>query len=92
ASIRSTCGCTAVEATKRDLKTWETSEIVASLDTRNFLGQKDATITVVFDLPFSAEVQLQVHSYIRSDVVVQPGAVLFGSVNQGAVAQQRLPG
>lgn len=89
ASVRSTCGCTAVEVTKHDLKTWETAEIIAILDTRNFLGQKDATITVVFDRPFHAEVQLHVHSYIRSDVVVQPGAVQFGSVRQGATAEQR---
>ncbi|MDY0168034.1 MAG: DUF1573 domain-containing protein [Thermoguttaceae bacterium] len=90
ASIRSTCGCTATEITKRHLKTWEKAEIVATLDTRSFLGRKDSTLTVVLDLPFPAEVQLQVHSYIRSDVVVQPGAVQFGSVNQGASAERRL--
>ncbi len=90
ASIRSTCGCTATEITKRHLKTWEKAEIVATLDTRNFLGRKDSTLTVVFDLPFRAEVQLHVQSYIRSDVVVHPGGVQFGSVNQGAPAERRL--
>ncbi len=90
ASIRSTCGCTATEISRRHLKTWETSEIVATLDTRNFLGRKDSTLTVVFDLPFRAEVQLNVHSYIRSDVVVQPGAAQFGSVSQGATPERRL--
>ncbi len=90
ASVRATCGCTAMEVSKRHLKTWETAEIVATLDTRNFLGRKDSTITVVFDLPFPAEVQLLVRSYIRSDVVVQPGAVQFGSVNQGTAMERRV--
>lgn len=90
ASVRSTCGCTATEISRRHLKTWETSEVVATLDTRNFLGRKDSTITVVFDMPFRAEVQLQIHSYIRSDVVVQPGAAQFGSVNQGDTPERRL--
>jgi len=90
ASIRSTCGCTATEISRRRLKTWETAEIVTVLDTRNFLGRKDSTLTVVFDLPFRAEVQLLVRSYIRSDVVVHPGAVQFGSVNQGAGPERRL--
>ncbi len=90
ASVRSTCGCTAAEVTKHDLKTWDKAEVVATLDTRNFLGQKDSTITVVFDRPFPAEVQLHIHSYIRSDVVVQPGAVQFGAVAQGTPVEQRV--
>ncbi len=90
ASIRSTCGCTVTEISKRHLKTWEKAEIVTTLDTRSFLGRKDSTLTVVFDLPFSAEVQLNVQSYIRSDVVVQPGAAQFGSVNQGQRAERQL--
>lgn len=48
---------------------------------------------VVFDLPYPdnpAEVHLGIHSYIRSDIVVQPGSVQFGSVAQGAGAAQNL--
>lgn len=89
-SVSSSCGCSTPHATKQLLKTWEKSEIVVALDTRGFLGQKDATITVVFDLPFPAEVQLHVHAYIRGDIVVTPGAAEFGSVNQGAGASRTL--
>ena len=46
------------------------------VDTRGSLGRKDATITVKFAPPFAAEVQLYLHTYIRSDVVVQPGAAV----------------
>lgn len=82
-SITSSCGCSKAEATRKTLKTWEKADIVVQVDTRGFLGRKDSTITVVFDRPFPAEVQLHVHSYIRGDVVVQPGSAEFGTVNQG---------
>jgi len=87
-SVSSSCGCSSPQINKTSLKTWEKAEVTVTVDTRGFLGQKDATITVVFDKPFPAEVQIPVHTYIRSDIVVQPGAVLFGSVNQGVGAAQ----
>jgi len=89
-SARSSCGCTTPKFSNKILKTWDKTEIVAVLDTRKFLGQKDATITVRFDLPFPAEVQLHVHAYIRSNVVIQPEAVLFSTVPQGTAVRQKL--
>ena len=86
--LRTACQCTTPRVTKDTLKTWETAEVVVTLDTRRFLGRKDATITVKFDKPFEAEVQLQVHCNIRGDVVVQQGSVDFGSLPQGSGAEQ----
>jgi len=88
--VRSSCGCTATKLSKRILKTWEKAEIVATADTRGFFGRKDATLTVVFGGQFPAEVQLHVHAYIRSDIVVQPGSVQFGSVAEGSSARQKV--
>jgi len=90
ASVRSSCGCTTPTITKRDLKTFEKSQIVANYNTRSFLGQKGATVTVVFDKPYYAEVQLSIEGYIRSDVVFEPGEVNFGEVDQFTVAEQKL--
>ncbi len=81
--VRSSCGCTSPDVTKRDLKTWETGEVIATLNTSAFLGQHSATITVTFDRPYPAEVQLQVYGNIRSDVMLQPGQVELGSVDAG---------
>lgn len=89
-SVSSSCGCSTPQVNRQTLKTWEKAEILVTVDTRGFLGRKDATITVVLDKPFPAEVQLHVHTYIRSDMVVQPGAALFGSVAQAAGAKQTL--
>ena len=89
-SIRSNCRCTSMICKKRKLKTYEKTEIVAILNTRENLGRKDATVTVTFDQPFAAEVQLHIYSYIRSDVVMQPGAVHFGSVDQGTSVRSKI--
>jgi hypothetical protein len=88
-SVRSSCGCTSSKYPTEIIKTYQTGQVVASVDTRSFMGTKDATLTVTFDKPFAAEVTLHVHCYIRSDVVFQPGAVQFGSVRQGQGAQQK---
>jgi hypothetical protein len=88
--VRSTCGCTTTEIDQRLLKTWEKAVITASVDTRAYLGQKDATLPVVLDKPFPAEVRLQVHCYIRSDVVVQPGAVELGTATEGTQIERKV--
>ena len=92
ASVRSSCGCTSVRVkdNKETLKTWETGAIVAHINSDKFLGTKGATITVTFDRPYHAEVRLQVRTYIRDDVVLNPGSIQFGSVSQGTAGQQRL--
>jgi hypothetical protein len=54
------------------------------------VGRKDVTVTVVFDKPFPAEVPLHLYSFIRQDVVFEPGAVRFGSVLQGELARAKV--
>ena len=50
------------------MKTYEKGAIVATFNTNSFHGQRGATLTVIIDKPFYAEVQLHVRGYIRSDV------------------------
>lgn len=83
AAVRSSCGCTKPILEKRTIKTWEKAELVAQFNTRSFIGNKNAVITVVIDQPFYAEVQLTVQGHIRSDIVVEPGEVNFGEVPVG---------
>lgn len=90
AAVRSSCGCTNPRIVKDTLATYETSAIVAELNTVSFQGSKNATITVVIDRPYRAEVQLRVSAYIRTDVVVEPGECRFGEVEQGAPHEQPL--
>ncbi len=88
--VRSSCGCTTPRFLKDTLKTYEESAIVAAFNTRTFLGHRNATITVVFDKPFYAEVQLQVSGYIRRDIVIHPGDVDLGTVDQGTPSEKKV--
>lgn len=90
AGVRSSCGCTTPSLTKNDIKTWETAEVVAKFNTGTFQGYRSATLTVTIDKPFYAEVQLHVRGNIRTDIVVHPGFVDFGSVDYGSTAQKKV--
>ncbi|MCU0958686.1 MAG: DUF1573 domain-containing protein [Pirellulaceae bacterium] len=86
--VRSSCGCTEPQITKQSLKTWDKSAIRAVFNTRSFIGSRSATLTVVIDQPYYAEVQLSVRGYIRADVLFTPGGVSFGEIEQGGTTEQ----
>jgi hypothetical protein len=88
--VRTSCGCTTPTITKDTLKTWEKGAILAKFNTKSFLGQRSATITVTIDKPFFAEVQLNIKGFIRSDIVFSPGQVDFGSVDQGTLTEKKV--
>lgn len=89
-SVRTSCGCTKVDYPRGIIKTYDKSRILATVDTLSFKGYKGATISVVFDKPFPAEVQLHVRTYIRQDVVFQPGEVRFGTVGKGEKVSKKI--
>ena len=88
--VHSSCGCTTPQVTKPDLKTFETSEIIADFNTRDFLGHKSATLTVKFDRPFPAEVQLRITGNIAGDVIMQPGSLDMGTGDAGKGSERKL--
>ena len=90
ADVKTSCGCTTPTVTKNTLKTWEKGTIVATLNTRSFVGQRTSTLTVVIDKPFYAEVALNISGTIHSDVDFTPGSVTFGDVEQGAASEQEI--
>lgn len=83
AAVRTSCGCTTPTLTTDTLNTHETGSVVATFNTDTFIGQKAATITVVFDRPRYAEVQLKVSGFIRTDITFDPPEVAFGEVATG---------
>lgn len=90
ASVRSSCGCTSPSILNDTLKTYEDGSILAVFNTHSFLGHKSATVTVTFDKPYYAEVQLSVSGYIRSDIVLSPGGAEFGTVDLGASPETKI--
>jgi len=83
AGVHASCSCTTPEIQTPTLKTHEKGVILAKFNTAAFLGARGATVTVTFDKPFVAEVQLQVRGYIRGDVAMSPGIAEFGEVDEG---------
>jgi hypothetical protein len=90
ASVRTSCGCTTPRASQDVLKTYDEAAIVARFNTDTFTGQRGATLTVVIDKPFYAEVQLRVDGYIRTDVVLSPPGVDFGTLDLGQADEREL--
>ncbi len=92
ASVRSSCGCTTpyVENDKRTLKTYEQGAIIAHLNSDTHVGQRAATLTVTFDQPQYAEVQLQIRALVRTDVLMEPASLQFGAVEQGKPSEARV--
>jgi len=84
----SSCGCTSIRIENPLVKTYEKGAIVAIYNTNSFYGPRGATLTVVIDEPFYAEVQLQDRGFIRTDVDFQPGSVQFDAIDQGTGYKQ----
>lgn len=85
ASVRTSCNCTIPSVEIAQAKSWEKGAIKATFNTGGgFTGQRGATVTVTFDKPYFAEVQLSVAGFIRKDVVFNPGSVNFSDVDQGS--------
>lgn len=88
--VRTSCGCTTPSVTKKDLKTHQTSEVVAVFNTKTFVGQHGATLTVTFDKPFRAEVQLRVTGNIRGEVTFEPPFIDLGNVDVGKEVERKV--
>ena len=83
-SVDSSCMCTDVSYSKKVIKSGEQGSIIAKANTSGQIkGKRGATITVTFDKPTLAVVQLEVSVYIRPDVVLDPGSIDFGIVGEG---------
>lgn len=90
ASVRTSCGCTTPSVTKKLLAAGETAAVVAKFNTETHVGQKNATITVVFDKPYYSEVQFKVQGNIRTEVTFDPPEVNFGELAPGQEKVQEI--
>ncbi len=89
-SVRTSCGCTTPSVTQNLVKSREKAAVIAKFNTETYIGDRSATITVVFDKPFYNEVQLKVRGNIRTDVTFSPSEVNFGELLAGQVKRQEV--
>ncbi len=88
--VRASCGCTTGRASTGTLGAGASATVDAEMDTRNFVGRK-ATVLYVSFISASGrqgEARLNVASTILPDIVLNPGAVDFGTVARGQTAEQ----
>jgi len=90
--VKTSCGCISASASSKLLKMHEEGYIEASLDTVKYKGQRDVNVdvTVTFDNRTYKTVRVPISAYIRSDVVMTPGAATFGTVDLGSPASKSL--
>jgi hypothetical protein len=91
ASVTTSCGCSGARASQDTLQSNESAYIEVTMNTEKFVNiQKNSTITVTFDRPFTAVVTLSVSFFARTDVLLTPGIAQFGSVAKGNQKTLRL--
>lgn len=89
-SVRTTCGCSAAKPSQDLIRPGETAIVEVTMDTRKFTRKKDSNVIVTFDQPAITSVTVPITSYIRTDVVVQPGSVVFGTVPAGTASKKTI--
>lgn len=89
AGVRTSCGCTTPKILKKTITTYEKGGILTVYNTDRFQGRRSATLTVTFDRPHFAEVQLTVQGNIRNDIEINPGVITFGAVDMGQTSEQK---
>jgi Protein of unknown function (DUF1573) len=91
-NLRPSCGCTSGKALSSTVAPGQTTVIEAEMDTRNFVGPKATVlfVTLITAGGREAEARLAVSSHILSDIVLNPGAIDFGSVKRGQSPSQVL--
>lgn len=90
--VRTSCGCTtpSIANGKDLLKTYEKGGILAHLNSDTHLGRDHATVTVTFDRPQWAEVQLEVRAFVHTNVLMEPSSVEFGAVPEGKPVEKQV--
>ena len=91
-NLRPSCGCTSGKVDTPTVAPGQTAVIEAEMDTRNFVGPKATVlfVTLVTAGGREAEARLAVKSHILSDIVLNPGAIDFGTLKRGQAATRVL--
>jgi hypothetical protein len=91
-NVRASCGCTTGRAVVSQLAPGQATMIEAEIDTRNFVGPKTTAlfVSLVAAGGQEAEARLGISVNILSDIVLNPGAIDFGTVAHGQTPTQGL--
>lgn len=91
--VTTSCGCSAARPSADVVASGQDAYIEISMDTKRFMRKKDSAALITLVEPTKGlvqEVRIPLTVYIRTDVVLTPGIVNFGAVEQGAEAERKL--
>lgn len=81
--VTSSCGCTAVLVTEKNLPPGGKGEIQANFDSGRFKGAVSKTIYLYSNDPDSPVMQLHLQGKVLEIVAIEPAQINFGKVNAG---------
>jgi hypothetical protein len=91
ASVQPSCPvCSVAQPSKQWLEPGESTTIDAAINTLSFAGPRSVSVTVTFDYPQLDQARLTLVCFSRSDVVLNPGEIYFGTVQRGTAASRDL--
>ncbi|MCP4782242.1 MAG: DUF1573 domain-containing protein [Fuerstiella sp.] len=82
-NVSTTCGCSAATTGKQTLQPGESTYVEVQMNTQKFSRRKDSNLIIVFNSPRFAELRIPISAYIRTDVVISPGLLDFGEIENG---------
>lgn len=88
ADTRTSCDCVFAEVLTPIVEPGDRGKVKVTLNTTAFYGKRSAVVTVTFVEPEFAECQLRVDSFIRKDIVIEPGEINFGILPSGNNAKR----
>lgn len=86
--VRKSCTCLDFVPLSRVLQPNETGPFTVTMNAGKFVGANTQTFYVTFGPKYVSAAVVRVSAVSKTDVTVNPGAVLFGTVTQGTKAVQ----
>ena len=86
--VRKSCTCLDYVPLSKVLQANETGELTVTMNSGKFVGTNSQTFFVTFGPKFISTAVIRLSANSKTDVTVNPGAVIFGTVSQGAKASQ----
>lgn len=86
--VRKSCTCLDYVPLTQTLQPNDTAEFTVTMNTGKFVGFNAQTFYVTFGPKYVSTAVIRVQATSRTDVSINPGAVNFGAVSQGARANQ----
>lgn len=81
--VRSSCGCTAVLVSEKNIPPGEKGELKANFDSGRFRGAISKTIYIYSNDPIRPVMQFHLKGTVRETVAVKPAQINFGQVKAG---------